>query len=325
MACFYPFVLVRDDPCMHAVPVPCGKCAGCRADKIQMWQDRIQFESLTSKNPSSFVTLTFDEAHMPRNRSADKKHMQGFFKRLRYYRSKHTDEHFRFFYTSEYGNEKFRLHYHAIITNLDGGSSDTVEDIASAWADRYGNRLGIVQVGSVMSGGIRYVTEYMSYENPKLNAVYKSLGLSPLVHGMSKGIGKDWIFLHADEIRKSDGYYSNGILRPIPRYFADKLGMIQKNEYVKRLPEMWQKYNDILKMKGMPQVDPFDVQTLYKNHYLDQLSSGDKRNVFQRLVGQEGKDLYKAGKTLGIMQSDFSPSLGFNTVYLDSYKQQQLA
>lgn len=315
MACNYPFFLIRNDPCWHIVPVPCCNCMACRKDKIVTWSDRIAFEASTSQVPSTFLTLTFDDAHMPKNRSANKKHMQDFFKRLRYYAEKRPNPlHFRYFYTSEYGDLHYRLHYHAIITNFDGGMTSTVEDVASAWADKLGNRLGIAQVGSLQPGGIRYVTEYMSFENPALTRVYKSIGLSPLVHGMSKGIGKDWILAHADMIKASNGYYSSGVLRPIPRYFADKLGMIEKNEYVKRLSDIWQKYNDILIARNIEPVDPFDVNALRKRHLLDQYSPDSKRSVLQSLVGQEGNELMLAHKFIQRTESSPRHNLEFNTL-----------
>ena len=316
MACDYPLILIRDDPCLHVVPVPCGNCAGCRKDVIQMWSDRLSFETLTSKNPSTFLTLTFDDAHMPKNRSANIKHMQDFFKRLRYYHvDKRKFDNFRYFYTSEYGEQTYRLHYHAIITNLDGGVVETVEDISSAWADKYGNRLGIAQVGSLRPGGIGYVLDYMHDENPLQNKVYKALGLSPCVHGMSKGIGKAWILAHKEEIIKSNGYYSNGVLRPIPRYFEEKLGMIKKNEYVYRLNDIWEKYNLILKDKNIEPVDPFDINALKKRHLLDQQFPDSKMSKLQYLISDEGRELFTLGKKVFQSNADYSPSLGINTIF----------
>lgn len=315
MACSYPVVLVRDVPFAHLLPVPCCRCSACRKDKILMWSDRLAFEDLTSPLGSSFLTLTFDDAHMPKNRSADVKHMTNFFKRLRYYHNKHNGLPFRYFYTSEYGDVAYRLHYHAIITNFDSGSVDSVTDCSLAWADKYGNRLGILQLGPLRSGGIRYVTDYMSYENPVFTRAYASIGLSPLVHHMSKGIGKAWIMAHKDEIIRSDGYYSNGILRPLPRYWREKLGMINKYEYVNRLSDIWKKYNDILSDKNISPVNPFDVDDFKARGMLDHVSYDDRRSVFQKLVGADGKELFLSGKFVQNNQI-YSPSLGFNSIYL---------
>lgn len=316
MACSYPIVLIKAIPVPHLLPVPCNRCAACRKDKIQMWADRLTFEDLTSSLGSTMLTLTFDDAHMPKNRSADIRHMTNFFKRLRYYHSKRDLPPFRYFYTSEYGETgTYRLHYHVILTNYDSGAVSSVEDVASAWADKYGNRLGIVQLGAVRAGGIRYVTEYMSYENPAYTKVYQALGFSPLVHNMSKGIGKNWILSHADEIRRSDGYYSNGVLRPLPRYWQEQLGMVVKYDYLNRLDDIWQKYNDILKIKHYEPVDPLNPDAFKERHFADMVSRDDRRSCFQKIVGDDGKELRLAGDFLFKSQADYSPSLGFNTVY----------
>ena len=233
MACNKPFILVKTFPVSHLLPVPCGKCMACRADRITMWTDRIQFEALTSPNASGFLTLTFDDAHMPANRSADKKIMSDFFKRLRYY----SDKDFRYFYSSEYGDLTYRLHYHVCMLNFDPNDVKNIEDLSKAWSDRDGNRLGIFTFTSLLPARIRYCVEYISFENPKMNQVYKSLGLSPCVHSCSKRIGEDWILSHAAEIRETNGYFSNGVLRPLPPYFQDKLGLKMKYDYLNNLKD----------------------------------------------------------------------------------------
>lgn len=314
MACDYPVILFKDIPFPHLLPVPCLKCAGCRKDRISAWADRLAFEDLTSPCGSSFLTLTFDDAHLPFNRSADKSHMTLFFKRLRYFHSKNSDSKFKYFYTSEYGDLHYRLHYHVILNNFDSGSIQNVQDIASAWADKAGNRLGIAQLGALKPGGIRYVTEYMSYENPKLSAAYQAIGLSPLVHHMSKGIGKNWILAHRDDIIASDGYFSNGVLRPLPYYWKNQLGMIKKYEYVDRLDDIWKKYNDILKFRGFSPVNPTNPVDFCKRGLADMVGLDDRRSWFQKLVGDEGRELFLAGDFVQKNQV-FSPSLGINTIY----------
>lgn len=63
---------------------------------------------------SSFVTLTYDEKHLPSDQSLNKKHLQDFLKSLRHqlYPNK-----IRFYACGEYGDDKntFRPHYHLLI------------------------------------------------------------------------------------------------------------------------------------------------------------------------------------------------------------------
>ena len=262
-----------------------------------MWCDRIAFESYTSQNASSFLTLTFDEAHMPENRSASKKVMSDFFKRLRYY----SNEHFRYFYSSEYGDLHFRLHYHVCMLNFDANSLRNIEDVSKAWADKSGYRFGIFTLTPLSTGRIRYTVEYISYENPLMNKVYKSIGLSPCVHSCSKSIGADWIYSHADMIRETNGYFSNGVLRPLPRYFQEKLGLKQKYEYLDRLSDIWKPYNDILQSHNCPLIDPFNVHEICKNGYLDVITPEQKRAkrvVLNSFIDRAASDRAQAHKSI---------------------------
>lgn len=78
MACNKPFlryVSARHNPLGYdvAIPTPCGHCAGCLRDYIQSWSDRCTFEAQTQRRPSSFVTLTYNDEHLPFWRKCFKK------------------------------------------------------------------------------------------------------------------------------------------------------------------------------------------------------------------------------------------------------------
>lgn len=62
---------------------------------------------------SSFITLTYNQDNLPENRSVDKTELQRFFKRLR------KKVNFRYFACGEYGKQRNRPHYHAIIFGYD--------------------------------------------------------------------------------------------------------------------------------------------------------------------------------------------------------------
>lgn len=288
---------MKKEPFPHVLPVPCNHCQACRIDRITMWTDRIAFEALTSPNPSSFLTLTFDEAHMPKNRSANKKVMSDFFKRLRYY----SDKDFRYFYTSEYGDQTFRLHYHVCMLNYDANDVRNVVDLSKAWADKNGNRFGIYTFTPLLPARIRYCVEYISFENPKMSAVYKALGLSQPVHSCSKRIGEDWILAHEKEIRETNGYFSNGVLRPLPPYFQEKLGMKLKYDYLQNLKAIWQPYNEALEAKGIAPIDPFNVKEISDRGLLDRPDYDHKHNrrfVLNDYINKEAKERSQAHKAI---------------------------
>lgn len=111
-----------------SVEIPCGQCIGCRLDRSRQWANRCLLE-LEYHDSAYFVTLTYDDAHLPLRPYADpstgeasataatlmKSDFQKFMKRLR---KAFPDDTIRFFACGEYGPSTFRPHYHAIIFGL---------------------------------------------------------------------------------------------------------------------------------------------------------------------------------------------------------------
>lgn len=93
--------------------LPCGRCIGCRLERSRQWATRIMFES-QFHGANSFITLTYDDEHMPFPPSLHYPHFQKFMKRAR-----KSLGPLRFFMCGEYGEEFFRPHYHACIFGTD--------------------------------------------------------------------------------------------------------------------------------------------------------------------------------------------------------------
>ena len=124
MACYHPIIMYRSRTGRNPktgkwplvlnpsqgysdlqVVVPCGKCIGCRLDKSREWSIRCVNEaSLHDKN--CFITLTYDDDHLPGDRSLHVEHFQKFMKRLRW----HSDVLIRFLHCGEYGAKNGRLY-----------------------------------------------------------------------------------------------------------------------------------------------------------------------------------------------------------------------
>lgn len=103
----------RGDRPHKSLQIPCGQCAGCRLEKSRQWAIRCVHEASLHKE-NCFVTLTYDDAHLPAMGSLHKPDLQKFFKRLR----KHKGP-FRYYACGEYGDTTQRAHYHACIFGLD--------------------------------------------------------------------------------------------------------------------------------------------------------------------------------------------------------------
>lgn len=93
--------------------IACGQCRGCRLRRTRDWALRAVHES-QMHDQNSFVTLTYNDEHLPEDHGLDVKHWQDFAKRLR----KRSGP-FRFLHCGEYGEKNLRPHYHACIFGHD--------------------------------------------------------------------------------------------------------------------------------------------------------------------------------------------------------------
>ena len=134
MACVKPFQKLIWFSKMNMrvpVPVPCGHCPACRRDKISMWSDRLAFEAIGK--PSAFLTLTYNDDHLPEDKSVSFEDWQRFHDRLRHYPGVPK---YKYFVTSEYGSVNFRPHLHVCIIGLDALSWSTWKAIDHAWENK---------------------------------------------------------------------------------------------------------------------------------------------------------------------------------------------
>jgi len=126
MTCFHPLqgyedyvnggiVFKESANAYKPMTVACGQCKGCRIDKSKEWAARCVHESQMHQE-NSFVTLTYDQEHLPHDGSLNKEHFQKFMKRLRRANEKKT---IRYFHCGEYGERLERPHYHACLFGID--------------------------------------------------------------------------------------------------------------------------------------------------------------------------------------------------------------
>lgn len=90
----------------------CGRCVECRLERSRQWAVRCMHEAQLHGENNSFVTLTYNDEHIPYGGSLRYRDFQLFMKRLR---RAYSDKHIRFYCAGEYGEENFRPHYHALL------------------------------------------------------------------------------------------------------------------------------------------------------------------------------------------------------------------
>lgn len=227
--------------------VPCGRCVGCRLERARQWSVRMMHEA--RQHPDNcFVTLTYDDARLPADRSLNKKHFQDFMKRLR---KSVAPKRISYFHSGEYSDDKWRPHYHAIIFNHDfrdskfyrfNGRGDRV--CTSAELERLWG-FGSCFVGAVTFESAGYVARYClkkvlgdkaadhyrrfapdSGEIYYLQPEYATMSLKP-------GIGKAWFEKYSGDLARYDAVAVSGMLTRSPRYY-DKLRGKEAMRRVKR-------------------------------------------------------------------------------------------
>ena len=191
------------------VTVPCGQCVGCRLEYSRQWANRCMLE-LQYHDSSFFVTLTYDDEHVPRSLTLCKRDFQLFMKRLR---KAFPKDKIRFFMAGEYGTNTFRPHYHAIIFGLhlsdirpykrsdQGFTYYNSDSLSRCWSGRDGKPLGYAVVAPVTWETCAYTARYvMKKLNGSQAEFYASHNLVPEFTLMSRkpGIAKQYFDDHPD-------------------------------------------------------------------------------------------------------------------------------
>lgn len=205
----------------NVLVVPCGSCDACRRVKRQEWSVRCELESIYY-DVSSFITLTYDEAHCPKK--LIKRDLQKFIKSLRNCGFK-----FRYFGCGEYGSLTGRCHFHIILfgyypedckfyaCSKSGGQMFTSKFIDSLW------KKGFVTIQPFERGMAAYTAGYVSkklLDNPDW---LEGDSIPFLLMSTRPGIGFQYCVDHVKEIYEYGHIQlANGFSAPIPHYF-DKI------------------------------------------------------------------------------------------------------
>lgn len=215
--------------------VPCGSCIACRLNHARMWSLRIMHEA--SLWPSSiFLTLTYDEEHLPKDKSIHKEEIQNFMKRLR---KALAPRPVRYFASGEYGENYGRPHYHLILFNVDkdcGVFENLHWNMKHKGYDGQCNvwNKGRVSVDDVNINSANYVAKYClkKVKGKGAEEHYKELGIEPEFCLMSRmpGIGVDYMREHYDKLKRDKFIKVRDVKFPLPRYYDDNLFLDEKVE-----------------------------------------------------------------------------------------------
>lgn len=141
----------------------------CKIAKSKDWATRIMHETSYFMD-NIFITLTYNDENLPKNKSISKKELVNFIKRLR----KHTNKSLKYYGCGEYGGDesKKRPHYHAIIFGLSEKDFEFDQYIhnntTKRWEKSYKSKswmknkkpIGNIHIGNVEYDSARYVADY---------------------------------------------------------------------------------------------------------------------------------------------------------------------
>lgn len=208
------------------VDIPCGQCKGCRLERARQWAVRCVHEASMYED-NCFITLTYDDAHLPKNGSLCLRDFQLFMKRLR----KRFGSGIKFYHCGEYGNEFSRPHYHALLFNHDfpdkekfrfknGNWIYTSNELSKLW-DK-----GFSTVAQVSFDSAQYVAKYSMKKvtGKKADDYYGNMVPEYATMSRNKGIGKKWFDSYRGDVYPLDRVVINGINTRPPRYYDGLLG-----------------------------------------------------------------------------------------------------
>lgn len=246
VACFHPWpawrtssgevVFVERGDVVESLTLACGWCTGCRSERSRQWAVRVMHEaSLYQRN--CFLTLTYDDAHLPAGGSLHYPDFQRFMKRLR----KRYGNGVRFYMCGEYGDKNDRPHFHAGIFGLDFHEDRT------SWMLRRDYQIfrsptleilwpfGMSEIGELTFQSAAYMARYVlkkvngDLADDHYARVDESTGevrwLTPEFTHMSlkPGIGAGWYSKFHTDVFPHDRVVVNGVETKPPRYYDSLL------------------------------------------------------------------------------------------------------
>lgn len=266
MPCYWPLVAWRGplnpsgkrsivfkerDACVPGrLELPCSQCVGCRLERSRQWAMRCLHESSLYED-NCFVTLTFDDDHLPPDGSIQVRDIQLFNKRLR---KRFSNSKIRFFACGEYGDKLGRPHYHICYFNFNfpdryywktqnGFALDRSPILEELWT------FGHCLVGDVTFDSAAYVARYIMKKVTGDRAVlqYSTIDFStgeilstrvPEFVRMSRGgrgglggIGRSWFNRFKSDIYPDDFAVINGKKVRPPKFYDGLYEVSNPNEF----------------------------------------------------------------------------------------------
>ena len=284
--------------------VPCNKCELCQEKKAQQWSFRALCESYTSKSQAYFITLTYDNVHLPKY-GVCPEDIQLFFKRLRIHLDRMNIQHnLRYIAVSEYGHNTHRPHYHIILWNMPdnfGTAYSRLKLIEDAWKTPTGmfnpdgspvtESIGFAYCVPVINGGINYVMKYMKKKCDIPAGMNKTFMLASKKNG---GIGSQYAtslmsFYRSNpdtcDISVRNVYTNQPLTVMLPQYYKNKYfpseSSVYNSDFVRLFKETIQWFNTAEHIHRYCHLEK-DFPFRYPKEYVNLIKATRKAHYYQR-------------------------------------------
>jgi len=257
MPCYHPisayqctdgsivFSELRKHDISRSLNLPCGQCVGCRLERSRQWAIRCMHEAqMHEKN--CFITLTYNDDHIPSDRSLHYRDFQLFIKRLR---KRYPGRRIRYYMAGEYGENFGRPHWHACIFGLDF-------DDKKLWKRTSANSLlyrsqdlellwpfGYSSIGDVTFESAAYVARYIMKKVTGKNAKEHYTEIDPesgeiitrkpefTKMSLKPGVGYEWYKQYTSDVYPHDYVIVRGKKVKPPKYYDKKYKIDQPYEF----------------------------------------------------------------------------------------------
>ena len=239
----------NDPEIIQTVSLPCGQCIGCRLERSRQWAMRCMHEAQLHQN-NCFITLTYDDTHLPSDQSLHYRDFQLFIKRLR---KRYPTTKISYYMAGEYGESFGRPHYHACIFGLDfhdkklwkrtpaGSLIYRSSDLETLWP------FGYSSIGDVNFESAAYVARYIMKKQTGKEAEkhyqYSDLETGEIIQmtpefnkmSLKPAIGLNWYKKYQSDVYPHDYVVLRGQKIKPPKYYDNLYKNDNPYEYEKIL------------------------------------------------------------------------------------------
>lgn len=212
------------------IKLPCAKCDACRMNQARDLATRCMMEFHSSNQTGIFLTLTYDDEHLPADKKFCERHVVLFMKKLR------KIANVRSMGVAEYGPQTHRPHYHILIFGWEPKIKELVRKSSSSHAgqnyDIFTSKTiakiwqhGKHEFGTITEQSCSYVARYTKKKNAKEKDEFKS---KSICRSRRPGLGAAFTDRYAGPISQLGsvmliGPSASPQQYAIPRYVFDRI------------------------------------------------------------------------------------------------------